>query len=244
MTSDPKTDPGANRRKKTRFAVSPDFRMKVMLALSGEGGTWKDWSGTLVDLSATGAHVVVSLAAVAFPENPCKVKLSFGTFKLDIPGTVAHYVCDARYSTCGVQFDFSNASVEKMYGRVLEPVIASATLAPAGSKADESGRYREEYRGHGQARLVVWREKEGAPISGFEYQLGRYVAELAKTSGEPAALKAALKFKPGASTGTSSPLDFLSHNQEQDARWQFSLAASNLPKILPAEERKFFLSLA
>ena len=132
--SDSRPDSGVERRKKTRHKINPNFRLKAMLALNsgavpGSAGVWKDWSASLVDVSASGAAVQVNMAAVAFPEDRCKLKLSLGTYKLEIPGVVAHFVCDARAGACGVHFDFANEGVEKSFFKVLEAVVVGSSMA-------------------------------------------------------------------------------------------------------------------
>jgi hypothetical protein len=238
-----KSDPAANRRKKPRYAISPNIRLKAVLALFGEsaqasGGAWKDWPGTLVDLSATGAHVQVNLAAVAYPENPCRLKLSLGTFKLEVPGTVAHFVCSARYTICGVNFDFSYAGVEKAYLRVLEPVMVGATLAPVEAKPDDFGRNLERFSDKNSAHLAVKRDKPGGPITGFEFQIGRHMFEAERPSDGEVGVRPTLRVKlaPGEGESTS-----LTAAQDAEARWQYNVVASNASEAVPADVRKFLL---
>ena len=240
-----RVDPATDRRKKTRFAISPSFPLKTVIALCNEagaedGGAWKDWSGTLVNLSAAGAHIQVNLAAVAFPENPCRVKLSLGTFKLEIPGTVAHFVCRSRYAVCGVHFDFSNEGVEKAYFRVLEPVIMGASLAPFDSTPDASGRHKEEFRGKNSSALTVWRESPGGAVTGFDCRLNRFAVELDRVGGTNAEQRAALNFRLAGDEDTATPVTAA---QVEQARWLFRLTVSNLSNSVPADVRKFLLTL-
>ncbi len=240
------TVPAPDRRKKARYAISPSFPPKVVLALPYEDGdAWKDWSATLVDLSATGAHVEVSMAAVAYPESRCRLKLSLGPFKLEIPGTIAHFVCSARLAVGGVQFSFPNQGVEKAYHRVLEPAIIGATLAPVEASQEKSVRFKEEYAGKLSARLTIWRESRGSPVCGFDFRMNRYGVEADREPVGNASARLALKFKLGAAeetTGSGSQPP-LTGTQIQEARWLYRLAASNLSPAVAADVRKLLLSL-
>ena len=140
-------------RKQTRYAVSDDCRLRasIMIRSSAADSASKDWPGTLVDMSASGAHIQISMAAVAYKGDSCVLKLSHGTVKTEMRGTLAHYICSARYSVCGVKFDYASAQELQPY---LKAIVASATLK-AGETAAESGRYREEYRGPGQTKRAT-----------------------------------------------------------------------------------------
>jgi len=243
---DKTAEPVTDRRKKPRYAISPNFPLKAVLALPGENdGAWRDWPATLVDLSVTGAHVQVSMAAVAFPESQCRLKLSLGTFKVEIPGTVAHYVCSSRLAVGGVQLYFHDPGVEKAYQRVLDAVIIGASLAPAEASQEYSVRYKEEYSGKPSARLTVWREKAGDPVSGFDFRMNRYGVEAERDPGGDPSARLVLKFKlsaagESAGSGSARPLP---PAQEQEARWLFRLAATNLSTAVAADVRKLLQSL-
>jgi hypothetical protein len=236
-TPDNKPEPASDRRKKTRFAISQKSPLNAVLALPGENdGPWKDWPGTLVDLSVSGAHVQVSMAAVTFPESQCRLKLSLGTFKLEIPGTVAHFVCSSRLAVGGVELYFHDPAAEKAYQRVLEPVMIGATLAPSES-SEHSVRYKEEFAGKPSARLIIWRATREAEISGFDFRMNRYSVAAEREPGSDPAAKPALKFKRAA---TDEPLP---PAQEVEARLTFRLAATNLTPAVPADVRKLLQSL-
>lgn len=242
MSSTPSPEAGSSnsRRKKPRYAVSPDFRLNAVLALCGEGtgsssGVWKDWPATLVDLSASGAHVQINLAALAYPDNPCRLKLSKGAFKLEVPGIVAHYVCSARYSVCGLKFDFSYGGAEKAYRRVFDPVMVSASLVAGESGTDGSGRILESYPGKEIGKLTVWRDQTDKTLVGFDFELGRFRVDATNLGGDATSVRSAMRFKQA--SGES-----LTTAEEAEAKLTFSVAASNLPKAVPADVRKFLLS--
>jgi hypothetical protein len=236
-----KPDPASDKRKKTRYLIGPSFPLKVVLALRGESGTaWKDWSCTLVDVSASGAHVQMNLAAVAFPDNPCRIKFSLGNFNLEIPSTVAHFVCYARYAVCGVRFDFSNAAIEKAYAKILEPVMIGATLAPVETEQDSSGRHKEQFANKNTEVLTIWRDPTGGQVSGFHFRMHRFAAEAAQPTGSEAGARPTLKLKLASADEYSLPL---TDAQDVEARWLYRLAAANLPASMPADVRKYLLSL-
>lgn len=221
-----------SQRKQVRYAVSDDCRLRASIKLqsSDPATATKDWSGTLVDMSAAGAHIQISMAAVAYKGDSCVLKLSHGAVKADIRATLVHYVCSARFSVCGLRFDHS---ADKAYQAFFKAVVASATLKE-GETGTEPGRYREEYCGTGHTKLVVWRDsKPGGPVVAFDYTMARYGAVLAAAGPDMLKNKEQVGFK---AAGSGVPL---SPAQEAEARWEFSLAASNLPKAIAPDIRRF-----
>ncbi|MDI1336695.1 MAG: PilZ domain-containing protein [Lacunisphaera sp.] len=221
-----------SQRKQVRYAVSDDCRLRAAIKLrSADSATAaKDWSGTLVDMSTGGAHIQISLGAVAYKGDDCVLKLAHGAVKIEVRGTLVHYVCSARFSVCGLRFD---NSADKAYQHFLQPIIASAALK-AGETGVEPGRYREEYPGPGQTKLVVWRDsKPAGAVVAFDYTMVRYSAVLVAAGPDMAKNKQQVGFK---SAGSGVPL---SPAQEAEARWEFSLAASNLPTAIAPDIRKF-----
>jgi hypothetical protein len=232
---------GISKRKQTRYAVSEDCRLRgsIMIRSSDPASANKDWPGTVVDLSAGGAHIQISLAAVAFEGDSCLLKLSHGTVKAQVWGKLAHYVCSARYSVCGVKFDANLGGTEKAYAQIFQTIVASATLKGGVVDSDMPGRYKEEYRGPGHAKLIVYRNnKPERAIVGFDYTMGRFAANLATAGANMFENKQAVTFRaaPNDSGATGAPV---SGTQETEAKWEFGLAASNLPAAIPADVRKF-----
>ncbi len=229
-----------SKRKHVRYAVSDDCRLKasIMVRSSDEASANKEWPGTLVDASAEGAYIQISLGAVAYTGDSCVLKLAHGPVKTEVRGVLAHYVCSARHSVCGVKFDFSFAGSDKAYQPFYRAIMASSALKGGPTDSDVPGRYKEEFTGPGHAKLVVWRDnKPERAVVGFEYTMARYVATLASAGPEMIKNKEQVRFKvapgePGAGGSASS-------GQEADARWEFSLAASNLPKVIAPDIRRF-----
>ena len=224
-----------SKRKNVRYAVSDDCRLKASIKLrSADTATAnKEWPGMVVDLSADGAHIQISLGAVAYIGDSCVLTLSHSGLKTEVRGSLAHYVCSSRYSVCGVRFDFSFSGADKAYQPFFKAITASSALAAGPAGSESAGRHREEYKGPEHAKLVVWRTEAGggATILGFEYTMERFIAVLATVAEDMFKNKEQVRFK--ATDGSS-----LSKTQELDARWEFSLAASNLPKTIAPDIRR------
>ncbi len=232
---------GISKRTQTRYTVSEDCRIRASITIrsSDASSANKEWPGTLVDLSSAGAHIQISMAAVAFTGNTCVLKLVHGGVKLELRGILAHYICSARYSVCGVKFDGFVAGWDKAYQPFLKAVIASTTLKGGPTDSDVPTQYREEYKGAGHARLVVRRNnKPERTIVGFNYTMARYAAVLTGAGADLFENKKLVAFTAAPAEGGDSG-GALTAAQEAEARWEFSLAASNLPAAIPADLRKF-----
>jgi hypothetical protein len=236
MTSD-NAKAKESKRKHVRYAVSDDCRLRASITVrsSDEASANKAWSGTLVDLSSEGAHIRISLGAVAYIGDSCVLTLSHGGTKAEIRGSLAHYVCSARYSVCGVRFDFSSAGVAKTYEPFFRAIVAGASLAAGPSATESTGRHREEFRGPSHAKLVVWRDKPGGTLVGFDYTMAHYGAALATAGADMAKNKGQVHFRSAESGDAGVPL---TRYQEMEARWEFSLAGSNLPATIAPDIRK------
>ena len=226
-----------SQRKEVRYAVNDDCRLRasILLRSSDESSANKEWPGTLVDLSAKGAHIQISLGAVAYIGNSCVLTLAHGGMKTENRGILAHYVCSARHSVCGVLFDSSYSGADKAYQPFFKAIVASAALTAGPAGTESPGRHREEYRGPGHAMLVVWRDKQGGALTGFDYTMGRFDASLTTAGADMIKNKEQVRFKPAEASDTGAPL---SRAQEVEARWEFSIAASNLPKAIAPDIRR------
>jgi hypothetical protein len=230
-----------SQRKQTRYAVSEDCRIRASIRMrsSDPASVNKDWPGTLVDMSAGGAHIQISLGAVAYIGDSCTLKLAHGAVKTELRGILAHYVCSTRHSVCGVKFDSFSEGWDAAYQLFLKAVVASATLKGGPTDSDSPGRYREEYLGPGHAKLVVWRDnKPERALVGFDYTMARYAAALAMAGADMFKNKEEVGFRPSP-TGRGDTGAPLSRAQEAEARWEFSVAASNLPKTIAPDLRRF-----
>ncbi|HVU16522.1 MAG TPA: PilZ domain-containing protein [Candidatus Didemnitutus sp.] len=264
---------GPEQRKHSRYQINPTFPIKTLLSLRDKnvklsaaphgrvalrvpGAGWKDWPGTLVDLSATGANIHVNLAAVAFADDPCRMKFSLGSYHIEIPASVVHFVSYSHYAVCGVQFNFPDAETERSFMQVLEPVIIGTSLAPVDPAQEGLAPGREMYAGKNSSRLVITRSPTGGELTGFDFRLNKYgvkwssgMTELrtygvpAETS-DPAKAKPVLKLKLKTNEKPEvSATGLLTEVQEEEARWLFCLAVSNLAPAVAEDVRKFLLSL-
>lgn len=234
------TKTNESKRKHVRYEVSDDCRLRgsIRIKSSDPATASKDWTGTLVDLSAGGAHIQISLGAVAFTGDTCVLTLAHAGVKTELKGVLAHYVCSARNSVCGVKFDAFSSGWDKSYLPYFKAIVASSTLkgGPAGS--DVPGRYREEYSGPGHAKLVVWRDnKPERTLIGFDFTMARYAAALANAGPDMFKNKSEVTFR-AAPMDNGAPGMPLTKAQEAEARWEFSLAASNLPKAIAPDIRR------
>ena len=119
-----------SQRKSVRYTLSDDCRLKASIKVrSADPATAaKDWPGMVVDMSAEGAHIQISLGAVAYLGDSCVLTLSHSGLKTELRGSLAHYVCSSRYSVCGVRFDFSFAGADKTYQTFFKAIVASSAL--------------------------------------------------------------------------------------------------------------------
>lgn len=228
--SPPDAKSNESKRKQVRYAVSDDCRVRASIRLqsSDPGTAKKEWTGTLVDLSAAGAHIQISLGAVAYTGDGCVLSLAHGGVKTEVRGTLAHYVCSARHSVCGLRFDHA---VNQGYEPFFKAVVASGGLTAGPAGTESAGRHREEYCGRDHAKLVVWRDQAGGVVLAFDYTMGRYAAALETVGADMFKNKEQVRFK--AADGST-----LTRAQEVEARWEFSLAASNLPKAIAPDIRR------
>jgi hypothetical protein len=230
-----------SQRKHVRYDVSDDCRLRgsIRVRSSDAATANKDWAGTMVDMSAGGAHIQISLGAVAFQGDSCVLTLAHGTAKTELRGVLAHYVCSARHSVCGVKFDAFSTGWDGAYQPFFKAIVASSTLKGGPTDTDRPGQYREEYRGPGHTKLVVWRDnKPERAIVGFDYTIARYAAALAHAGADMFKNKSEVGFRPAPTDKGASGAP-LTSSQEAEARWEFSLAASNLPKTIPPDIRRF-----
>jgi hypothetical protein len=138
-----------------------------------------------------------------------------------------------------VKFDAYSEGWDRAYQLFFKAVVASTTLKGGPTDSDSPERYREEYLGPGHTKLVVWRDnKPERALVGFDYTMARFTAALAAAGADMFKNKAEVGFR-AAPTAGGAPGGLLSKAQEAEARWEFSLAASNLPKAIAPDIRRF-----
>jgi hypothetical protein len=199
----------------------------------------KDWSATPVDLSAKGASVQLSMAAVAYAKEPCRLKFTLRDFHLELPATINHFRCQSQYSLCGITFNLSEAGLQKAYQQLLEPVIIGNALTPAAAVQDVPGRHKEQFGGGEVAELSVLRTAPGGAITGFDLRMHQYVVRWAEGSPQ----LELFCHNEGDQAGSSASRAPHPDSQYDEIRRLFSFTIPNLPKSIPADVRKFFSGL-
>ena len=247
---DPKDTDGlsGNKRRALRYGLNDNFPFKTKLTLYQNSGVksaeskGKDWSATAVDLSASGANIKLSLAAVAFQREACCLKISRGDYLLEIPGTVAHFRCGAQFSQCGISFNFPNAEVQQAYLQLLEPIVIANSLIPVPAVQDASGRHMDHYGNGTSASLRVWRDAPGGQIVGFDLRMNRFVIRWndGATELDISGLADAI---PGEKSAPADEFVALTETEHEDLRWLFCLAVPNLSSSVPQDVRSFLATL-
>ncbi len=243
----------ADKRQVERHAVGQRFPFKAVVTLMGHDGEGKpilnddrgqDWAGRLVNLSATGASIQLHSAAIGIRAESCRFKLSLDNYRLEIPGTIAHFRHYPQYALCGFAFVFPDFENQKAYQQLLEPVAIGASLVPVDAKKvkqDTEGLYKEQFRGTGAALLNIWRPAPGGAVHSFDFRMNDYGVRWSDGMTEVEGY-GMFKISP---TGrkTASPFVHLTDAQNEEVRWLFCLAVPNIAKAVPAEIRKFLANL-
>ncbi len=232
----------ADKRRTARYAVGDGFPFKVKLTLFPKGGAsdakGKDWSATPVEFSATGASVQLSMAAVAYQRETCRLKFALRDYQLEIPATINHFRCAAQYSLCGITFNLSNPELKKAYQQILEPIIIGNSLPPANAVQDVPGRHKDKFGGGAAAELTVLRTAPGGQITGFDLRMHQYMVRWAE--GSPELELFTLNVGSSAASAGRAPRADL---QYDEIRRLFSFTIPNLAESIPADVRKFFRGL-
>jgi PilZ domain len=242
-----------DKRQIQRYAVGQRFPFKAILNLTGHDGEGKpilndeqgqDWAGRLVNMSASGASIQVHSAAIGSRGEPCRFKLSLDNYRLEIPGTIAHFRTYPQYTLCGFSFNFPDFETGKAYRQLLEPVSIGASLVPVDAKKvkqDTEGLQKEQYRGTAAALLNVWRQAPGGGIHSFDFRMNDYGVRWSEGRTEVEAY-GMFKITPSGKK-PASPFVQLTEVQHEEVRWLFCLAVPNIAKTVPSDIRKFLAEL-
>ncbi len=231
------------KRRAPRYLLGENFAFKARLALFQNNGAplpqgkTKDWSATPVNLSATGASVQISMAAVAFAKEKCLVKFARGDFSLEVPATIAHFRCYSQYSLCGVVFNFPNPEVEQSYLQLLEPVVLGTSLARVEAVQNTPGQIVEQFNGN-NSTFTLWRDGPEGPITGFDFRMRQYAVRWAEGDAELQLSSVERTEENGEET-----LEALTPDQHDEVHWLFYLSIPNLSKAVPADVRKFMSAM-
>jgi len=177
------SDAPPERRGGNRYTVGARFPMKVILNTTGrdemgqplkskDDAGW-DWTGRLINLSASGARMQVPSTMHSHQGDPCQLKFEIEGYQLVLPGRIAH-ISERRDSFIyGLQLDVSSDEHGQAFRQLVDLVALGSTLQPAkASTPDETTGYLvEQYVGEEQSRLDVWREYAGRTIVAFDFRL-------------------------------------------------------------------------
>jgi hypothetical protein len=238
LEAEPATLKPDEKRKQPRYPLGDDFIFHTKLTLFQNGGKGKDWSATPVNLSATGASVQVSMAAMALQRGQCQLKFRHGDYHLHLPATVTHFRRYAQYSLCGMIFNFPDEESRQSYFQLLEPVAIGSSLKAVDVVQDAPGRPKEKYgAGNGSVALTVWRNEPENSIISFDFRMRQYGVSWMKGLAELEVY--------GLATDESAPEEIVALNEEQneEVRWLFCLAVPNLSKAVPLDVREFLATL-
>ena len=238
LKSEPPAVEANDKRKVPRYALGDNFIFNTKLTLFQNSGKGKDWSATPVNLSATGASLQLSLVAVAFQREACRLKFSHEDYLLEIPATIAHFRGYSQYNLCGILFDFPDAGLQKAYHQLLEPVLMGSSLKPVKVTQDTPKRPKEKFCGDGSATLTVWRNEPERHIISFDFQMRQYGVSWTKGLTELEVY--GLEKASGSGKEEIVPL---TEEQNEEVRWLFCLAVPNLSKSVPLDVRKFLATL-
>lgn len=236
-----------DKRKATRYPVGADFPLKTVVNLFGRDsagkllespdGTGCDWTGRMLNLSATGASMRLPNSAIARRGEFCRLKFSIGDSVLEIPANVAHFKVHSTHAVVGLVLNFPDEEILAAYRQLLQPVIVGSSLKaidPGKVRQDTPGFHKEEFGGD-SSHLVLWRAggEQGA-LQGFDFRMAGYGVRW--TQGMPEL------DTYGVVAGSDDPVE-LTAAQQVEVRWLFCLAVPNLPKAVPADVREFLRQL-
>lgn len=177
-----KQEQPAERRGGARFSVQPDFPIKTIVNISGrddhgqpiktkDGQGW-DWSGRLINVSASGARVQLPRTVIAQRGDPCLFKIDIQGYQLVIPAQVAH-VAERRDSLLfGLALQLDDSPDRLAFQQLVELISLGSTLRQVREpQPDGSGYIVEQYAGEPSSRLTVWRQLVGRDVAAFEFQM-------------------------------------------------------------------------
>lgn len=174
--------PAVERRSEQRYAINPEFPLKVVLSFvardeSGapmsatrHGWTWK---GRLIDCSEEGARMQLGPGVRMDVGEPCDLKLSVQDFELTVPCTVTNLTEEAAGAVVGLKHALEDATTLEGYRQLVDVIALGSTLKLQSRtpKPDESGYFVEVYAGTRSSRLTVWRYPGKGGIAAFEFVL-------------------------------------------------------------------------
>jgi|GEM_PF-313505 len=222
-----------DKRKGVRHPVGPGFPLKGTLSLRGLESVSCDWSGSVTNLSARGASLILPPAAVAVRGEKTILRLKIEQHVLQVPCIVAHFRVLSTHAVCGLTLEFTDFTAQKAYSQLLEAVRLGASFAPVPVSAlarSPAGLGLEQYRADPKSRLSIWRKTADRQIERFELVLGDHC--LRGTADGPT-----LEVEPAA--GRPDPAANLAAEVIAEVRQLYRWLLPNLSKAVPADVRHF-----
>lgn len=235
-----KSDTPSERRGGSRYAVLPGFPIKTVLNLVGRDelgqplpsrdGEGLDWTGRLLNLSATGARVQMPRTVLVERGDACSLKVDVQGYLLAVPGRIAHVAERADSLVFGLALDLAASRTAAAYRQLVELVALGSTLRVLRPlQADNSGYLVEEYAGEPASRLLVWRQMVGREVAAFEFQLKDcLVRGLAGRDG--------VECFPGTEAAGARPA---TGAKAEEIRRLYQWVVLNLAPAVPADVREF-----
>jgi hypothetical protein len=174
--------PAIERRSESRFAISPEFPLKVVLSfvardesgapMSNTRHGW-NWKGRLIDCSEEGARLQLGPGIRAEIGEACDLKLAVQDFELTIPCHVTNLTAEPAGIVLGLNHAIEDATTLEAYRQLIEVIALGSALKLQSkvAKPDESGYLVEVYGGTRSSRLTVWRHPGKGGIAAFEFIL-------------------------------------------------------------------------
>jgi hypothetical protein len=171
--------PAIERRRVTRYPVSPEFPLRVVLNYIGRDDTgapmsesrhgWH-WKGRLLDCSELGARMQLGPGHRAIVGESCDLRLSIQDFEVVVPCQVAHLRANAEGVVFGLRHELDDGPAARDYRQLVEVIALGSTLRlrTRTPRPDESGYFVERYGSARPAALTVWRNPRDGAVSAFE----------------------------------------------------------------------------
>lgn len=239
-----------DKRRARRYPVGPEFPLKATVNLAGiedskrlapkEPGTGRDWSGRLMNFSASGVSVQLPAAALTVRGEKTQLLLFLEMHRLQIPAEVAHFRVHPTHSVCGLRLRFDDATLRTAYLQLLEAVSIGATMKPwipTGLVRSPAGLLREQYRSSNNVVLSAWREAKTRQLDSFELKLPDHVVR-----GEAGRAGLDIYTRQETKSGKaawSTPGFTWSAGEHAEARRLFRWVAPNLSCEIAADARRF-----
>lgn len=242
-------------RRAQRYAVSPSFPLKVVLNTLGrdedaqlnktKDGRGRNWGAQAVNLSSTGASILVSPSLLVHRGDTCTLTLTIENFVIVQRGLVAHYRGQRDYATIGIAFEAPEPGMQRAYLQLLEPLAIGESLKPVPAKQvrqDTPGQHKEQYCGEGDAQLTVWRATPESAPHAFEFRMHQCYARGSSHSSELAVYT--LEDSPPSVHGYDAPALKRSPGHTREIQTLFRWTVPHLASAVPADVREFLAQFA